>query len=126
MYRLMVSMDCGVSYHPEAEADSVGELLSKTRKLEGFRWVIENEKGEVVDIAKLLKTTLAVLATKNIEIMQAVERVLYHHDDVTPTMVAMILGKEFIEAPPLPTEDEKNQATEIVVEELLRCHKNTM
>lgn len=56
------------------------------------------------------------------ELVQAVERTLYHSHDVTPIMVTMILGKEFVEAPPLPTEEEKKQATEIV-EQLLSCHK---
>jgi len=45
---------------------------------------------------------------------QAVERTLYHYPGVTPTMVTMVLGKRFTEAPPLPTENEKEQATEIV------------
>lgn len=55
------------------------------------------------------------------QLAQAVERALYHYPDVTPMMVFMILRKEFREAPPLPTEDEKKQATEIV-EDLLRCY----
>ncbi len=121
MYRLMVSADCGVNYYPEAEASSVEELLPKIEKLGRLRWVIEDEKGEVVDIAELPKTVLAVLATKH----TAVERALYHHHDVSPVMVTMILGKKFAEAPPLPTEDEKEQTTEIV-EELLQRYKSVM
>lgn len=58
------------------------------------------------------------------ELIRAVERTLYHHQDVTPVMVKMIIGKEFVQAPPLPSEEEKKQAADIV-NNLLKLYKRT-
>lgn len=58
-------------------------------------------------------------------LMQAVERTLYHYPGVTPTMAAMFLLREFPEAPPLPTEEEKKQAIKIV-KKILQSFKTSM
>lgn len=51
---IMVSHDCGISYHPLMKSDSVDELVTRTEKREDplediswCRWYIENEDGQM-------------------------------------------------------------------------------
>jgi len=129
MFKLLASYDCGASYQKEAEAETLNELAERAREFEsqGLRWCIEDEHEEVVDISNFLKSLVAQLAKRknnevNVPLLQAIERTLYHYPDVTPAMVTMILNKDFAVAPPLPTEDEKARATELV-KQLIQRYK---
>lgn len=49
MYQLMVSRNCGISYYPEAEAETLDELQPTIERISDtpFRWVVE-EDGQML------------------------------------------------------------------------------
>ncbi|KKK55775.1 hypothetical protein LCGC14_3071140, partial [marine sediment metagenome] len=66
MFKLMVSHDCGISYHEEATAETVEELLPKGEKLdeELLRWTIDDEADDIVifcDIHHQMVATMAAI-----------------------------------------------------------------
>ncbi len=63
MFLLMVSHDCGGSYHEEARTETKVELLPLTKKLdeEILRWVIETEEGEIVEFSGIHKQIVTSL-----------------------------------------------------------------
>jgi len=50
MYTLMVSYDCGISYHKEQQAETLDELKPRCAELDAqmLRWGIDDEDGRPV------------------------------------------------------------------------------
>ena len=64
MFRIMSSVDCGCSYHPEAEAETIEELQPIMEELDknSQRWYVEKDNKQVDDkICSIHKNILGVL-----------------------------------------------------------------
>ena len=64
--KLNVSYDCGVSYQCDMEIDKeedCGEMAAKAIHLdgEGLRWIIEDDKGEIVAVSHIHKKVMAIV-----------------------------------------------------------------